>query len=415
MEEVAVTQLRLADGLDVRQAGQQFAEDRGQLATGQLRTQAVVDSTAAECDMLVRRARQIKALRMIEHLGVPVGRGVEHDHLVALGDLVAAEFGVMGGSAPEGHDRGGPADDLLDGQRQAAIEVLQEPGALLREIGERLESVGDRLSGGVIAGDDQQGEDRRDVVVGQPFAVDFGLDHRSHQVVLRLAAAGGDEFVGDAMNGGDGLEYPGQRVGALQQSRITPAVGELRFVGDGAAVFLWDADHVADVVHRNQGGHLGDEVDLALGGDVVDDAAGVGDDVLVDPGQLFGCEGRRHQAADLGVPGGIHRDEALGRVENLQWQRLEGNALTGEEITGPPGHLNEVGVAHHGPETLIVGIGEHAVAHRAVPGDRAVGAQLGENLLAVCRGGRPELRGGDVGGVIRSLGTGQGGGHSTSI
>ena len=254
---------------------------------------------------------------MVEHLGVPVGRGVEHDHLVSLGDLVTAEFGVMRGGAPEGHDRGGPADDLLDGQRQAAVQVLQEPGALIREIGERLEPVRDRLSGGVIAGDDQQGEDRRDVVVGQPFAVNLGLDHRSHQVVLRLAASGGNEFMGDSVHGGDGLEHPGQRVGALQQSRITPAVGELRLVGDGAAVFLRDADHVADVVHRNQGGHLGDEVDFALVGDVVDDAPGVGDDVFVDAGQLFRRERRCHQAADLGVPGRIHRDEALRGVENL--------------------------------------------------------------------------------------------------
>ena len=176
-----------------------------------------------------------------------------------------------------------------------------------------------------------------------------------------------------------------------------------------------DADHVADVVHRNQCGHVGDEVDLALAGDVVDDAARVGDDVLVDPGQLFGCEGRRHQAADLGVPRWIHRDEALGRVEHLQWQRLERDALSGQEITGATGHLDEVGVAHHGPEALIVGVGEHAVAHRAVPGDGPVRAQFGEYLFPVFGGGRPELRGGDVGGVIGALGAGDDRGHKASI
>ena len=61
----------------------------------------------------------------------------------------------------------------------------------------------------------------------QAFAVDLGLDHGGHQVVLRLAAAGGDEFVGDPMNGGDGLEHPGQRFRSLQQPRIAPPVGEL--------------------------------------------------------------------------------------------------------------------------------------------------------------------------------------------
>ena len=271
MEEVAVAQLRLADGVDVGQPGEQFAERGGQLTAGQLRAQAVVDSAAAECDVLVRRTRKVQSLWMIEYFGIAVGRGVEHDHLVALGDVVSTEFGVVCGSAAEGHDRGGPADDLLDGHRQAAVQVLHQPGPLVREIRQRLESVGYRLPGGVIAGDDQQSEDRRDVIVGQAFTVDLGLDHGGHQVVLGLAAAGGNQFMGDSMNGGDGLKDPGQWIGAVQQSGVAPAVGELRLVRDGPAVLFGDADHVADVVHRHQRCHLGDEVDLTLAGDIVDD------------------------------------------------------------------------------------------------------------------------------------------------
>ena len=140
-----------------------------------------------------------------------------------------------------------------------------------RSIRQRLESVGYRLPGGVIAGDDQQSEDRRDVIVGQAFTVDLGLDHGGHQVVLGLAAAGGNQFMGDSMNGGDGLKDPGQWIGAVQQSGVAPAVGELRLVRDGPAVLFGDADHVADVVHRHQRCHLGDEVDLTLAGDIVDD------------------------------------------------------------------------------------------------------------------------------------------------
>ena len=209
-----------------------------------------------------------------------------------------------------------------------------------------------------------------------------------------------------------GLRHPGQRFGALQQSRITPAVGELRLVGDGAAVLLGDADHVADVVHRHQGGHLGDEVDLALVGDVVDDAPGVGDDVVVDAGQLLGGERRGQQPADLGVPRRIHRDEPLAGVEQFLGHRLEEDALSGEEVAGPAGHLDQVGVPHDGPETLVVGIFEHPVLHRAVPGDRPVGAQFGEHLLALLGGGRPELRRRrDVGGVVGALGAGNGCSH----
>ena len=49
-------------------------------------------------------------------------------------------------------------------------------------------------------------------------------------------------------------------------------------------MLLGDADHVADVVHRDQGGHLSDEVHLTFVGDVVDDVTGIGDDVGVDAG-----------------------------------------------------------------------------------------------------------------------------------
>ena len=157
-------------------------------------------------------------------------------------------------------------------------------------------------------------------------------------------------------------------------------------------MLLGDADHVADVVHRNQCGHFGDEVDRTLGGDIVDDAPGVGDDVFVDAGQLLGRERRRHQPADLGVPGRVHRDEALCGVEHLDGQRLERDALSGEEIAGPPRHLHQVGVPHHGPEALIVRVGEHAVGDRPVPGDGSVRAQFGEDLLPVLGGACPELR-----------------------
>ena len=100
---------------------------------------------------------------------------------------------------------------------------------------------------------------------------------------LCSADEGGDEE-GGAVHGEDRLRNPRQRFGALQQPGITPAVRELRLVGDRAAVLLGDPDHVADVVHRDQGGHVGDEVDLAFVGDIVDDTAGIADDVVIDAG-----------------------------------------------------------------------------------------------------------------------------------
>jgi hypothetical protein len=50
MEEVAVAQLRLADGADIGQSGQQLPEGGVDLTTGQLRAETVVDAAAAERD-----------------------------------------------------------------------------------------------------------------------------------------------------------------------------------------------------------------------------------------------------------------------------------------------------------------------------------------------------------------------------
>jgi hypothetical protein len=71
------------------------------------------------------------------------------------------------------------------------------------------------------------------------------------------------------------------------------------------------------------------------------------------------------------VPGRVHRDEALRRVEQLLRHRLEDDALAGQEVVVALGDLDEVGVADDRPEALVVRVLEQAVLDRAVPGDRA--------------------------------------------
>ena len=83
MEEVPVPNSRLADGVDVGQPGQQFTERRGELTPGQLCAQTVVDSTAAERDVLVWRSGTGSAARDDRTPSVSMLAEVEHDHLVA--------------------------------------------------------------------------------------------------------------------------------------------------------------------------------------------------------------------------------------------------------------------------------------------------------------------------------------------
>src|SRR6202020_921260 len=97
--------------LDVRQLMQELAEDRPQLRPGQVRTQAEVHAAAAEADVRIGVAAQVKALGMLEHVGVVVARGVEHHHFLASPDGLPADLDILCGRAAERHYRAGPADE----------------------------------------------------------------------------------------------------------------------------------------------------------------------------------------------------------------------------------------------------------------------------------------------------------------
>ena len=87
---------------------------------------------------------------------------------------------------------------------------------------------------------------------------------------------------------------------------------------------------------------------------------------------------------------------------------IDSNAMpSGQEIAGAAGDLHQVGVPDHGPEALVVGIFEHAVLHRLMPGDGPVRPQLGEYLLGP---GRSPTRTPPMTGrrVIGAFGAGEG-------
>ena len=58
---------------------------------------------------------------------------------------------------------------------------------LIGVLEERVHAVGDRVAGGLVAGDRQQQEEEVEVHVGQRLAVDLGAEQRGDDVVTRLA------------------------------------------------------------------------------------------------------------------------------------------------------------------------------------------------------------------------------------
>ena len=86
--EVRRQPLRRRGKLEIRHPAQHLDQHGVDLDPGDVLTQAAV-GTGAERDVRVRIARQIQHVRPVKDRGITV-RGPEiHDHLVALGDLLA--------------------------------------------------------------------------------------------------------------------------------------------------------------------------------------------------------------------------------------------------------------------------------------------------------------------------------------
>src|SRR5690606_41754585 len=101
---------------------------------------------------------------------------------------------VAGGGAAEVVDRRCPAQELLHrGGHQ--VQVGAQPLHLVGVLDERPHGVGDRVPGGLVAGDDQQQEVVVEVAVGQRFAVVRRLvDELADQVGAASAAPLGGQF-----------------------------------------------------------------------------------------------------------------------------------------------------------------------------------------------------------------------------
>ena len=122
-----------AGQLEVGKALDDLAHGRLDLGAGEAGAEAEVLTAAAEGDVLVRGARHVEDVRVLEHLLVAVGGGVVHDDLVALLDRHAADLGVAGGGAPEVVDRRAPAEHLLHAgvpERRVLAEPLRLVGVV---------------------------------------------------------------------------------------------------------------------------------------------------------------------------------------------------------------------------------------------------------------------------------------------
>ena len=142
------------------------------------------------------------------------------------------------------------------------LEVGEQQLALIGEVGERLHPVADRVAGRLVAGDDEQDEERAELLRGELVAVDLGGHHHRRDVVLRVGATVLPERLG-VHEHLEGVRHEiFERAAELGIADAEDRVGPLE---DPGVVLGRDAHHVADDLEGQRRGDVLDEVALLVG------------------------------------------------------------------------------------------------------------------------------------------------------
>ena len=156
------------------------------------------------------------------------------------------------------------------GGRREQLGLVAQALQLVRVLDQRQHALGDRVAGGLVAGDREQQEVDVVLVLGQRAAVDLGLDELRDDVVARALAP----LVGELAAVLEHLQR--RRVGERQVAVGLGDLGVDRELGvvlaehpvaeldQVAVVGLRRAEHLGEDPHRQLRGDVVDELDLAL-------------------------------------------------------------------------------------------------------------------------------------------------------
>ena len=369
-------------------------------------------STRSEADLgRVRLTGDVERERVLEHPLVAVARVVPHHDLLTGGDLLAGDFGVFGGRAPEVDHRSAPTDDLLHRALGMGVEVVVQQVALVGEFGEGLHPVADRVAGGLVAGHHQQDEERTELLRRQLFAVDLGGHHDRGDVVPRVRLA----VLAERLGVHEHLErLAHQVVEARRELGVAGAQDRVRPPEHPCVVLGRDAHHVADDLQRQGRRDVFDEVARLVGEVVeqtVDHLVGLGANRVLDGSDLPGREALRHDRPQPEMTRIVHVDHRAEELVHLLGLVTD---------VGAHARTEQLSVAADVPDVVVAGQCPVTVAHR----ERQVGdlplvemhqprgvAQRLEGSFPKRAGRRPEVRVGEVEVVEADLFRRHGGRH----
>ena len=180
--------VRLADGPDVGHPPEQLPEHHGDLAAGQVGAEAEVRARAAEAEVVVRRAADVEAERVVEDGLVAVGRGVPEHDLVALVERRGRRCAAPSWVTVRRKWITGVAQRTISSTAvgASAVEVGQPAGLLLGVLGEGCRPWEMALR--VVSLPATTSRMKNDASSGgrERLAVDLGGHQRGGEVVLRV-------------------------------------------------------------------------------------------------------------------------------------------------------------------------------------------------------------------------------------
>ena len=234
--------------------------------------------------------------------------------------------------------------------------LLLEQLPLVGVVEEGLHAVGDRVAGGLVAGNGQHDHEVAELVLGERLPVDVALHQLGDQVVPRVDLPVGRHLhrVAEDLGGGD--------VGLAAVLRVVAGEHLVGPVEELAAVLERYAEQVGDRLQRQLGRHVLDEVALTLGQGVVDDLVGPSDQHVVQRADRAGREAAADQLAGLGV----HRRVLVDQHDLLQLDLVARHVraepddravLLAGEVLAVLGDRGDVGVLAHRPVAVVVEAG----------------------------------------------------------
>ncbi len=193
--------------------------------------------------------------------------------------------------------------------------------------------------------------------------VDLGVRPGAHEVVGRAGLAGLDRLGEDRDELHDRRHEPRRR--GLVGDRLVVAHQPLRPRRDVGPVLLGEPEQVRGEAGRELRRELGHDLELTGLEEAGDEAVDAVDEERLEGADGLGGEAARDQPALRGVPGIVERDHVV-----LAAREERAVALARHEDLVVALHVDDLGVAEHGPQPVLV-----------VARERALRPQLPERLV----------------------------------